>query len=1038
MKNKISFSRITLLLFLIIGNVKAQTNAIVSSDLVFEEVNGIVAIEAEYFYKQSKSENRQWYRTSKNETPSVGRDEDVTHILGASNNAYLEILPDTRVTHSDKLIHGESFSATGGDMAVLHYKVNINTPGKYFVWVRAYSVGSEDNGIHVGIDGEWPESGQRMQWCKGKDSWKWGNSKRTDKVHCGVPGLIFLDIDKAGPHEIVFSMREDGFEFDKFILTTDPDFKPGEGVGPVVKVKSGSLPATYPAVTKNPIQVVPYVDIVGKSVKGSHVIKAVSFPVDNNDFYVDKNKWLAVDPNKTKEAATSRKIPFNSGMYDVVFVAVGENDGNSEYKVYINDTQIGEFKVPMSSEMFAEGPNHNDLWENIEINKGDKITVQAKVGTDGTEYSRGRWSGIVFTPMTKGKTALVASAVQKEISAKPKKEFKEPELIFSDINKRGADGDAPIEISGELKQWHKVTLTLDGPFAHELDKELNAFTDYNMMVNFTHASGSPSYNVPGYFAADGNAGETSADCGTKWRAHLSPDKAGTWNYTLILKKGKNAAQEFSGEEIAQYSNLSGEFKIGKTDKKGRDFRAKGRLEYVGKHHLQFQGTKEYFVKAGPDAPETLLGFVDFDATYTVSSKGPLKKYEKHIDDWEPNYPTWKDGKGKGLIGAIGYLSNKGANAFSFLTYNSGGDGDNVWPFIKRNEKFNYDCSKLDQWGIVFDFAQQMGMYLHFKTQETENDDNNIGHKEDKIVTKVESLDGGDLGLERKLYYRELVARFGYLLALNWNFGEENTQTTKQQQDMIAFIDQIQVYKHNLVLHTFPSQQEKVYKPLLGDNSKLTGLSLQNNWNKVFEKTLLWRTESANAGVSWVVANDEQGSAGQGVPPDPNYNGFEADKLGYDLHDIRKQTLYGNLMAGGAGVEYYFGYKLPENDLRCEDWRSRDMSWDYCKIALDFFHAEVPFQDMENADNLIGNLTGDKDKHCLALKGEYYLIHLAYVNTTEIDLSNVEGTFKVKWFNPRSGGEFQTTTIKKIKGGSVVDIGMPPTDLDQDWLVVITK
>ena len=41
---------------------------------------------------------------------------------------------------------------------------------------------------------------------------------------------------------------------------------------------------------------------------------------------------------------------------------------------------------------------------------------------------------------------------------------------------------------------------------------------------------------------------------------------------------------------------------------------------------------------------------------------------------------------------------------------------------------------------------------------------------------VESLDGGNLGPERRLYLREMVARFGYVLALNWNLGEENTQT----------------------------------------------------------------------------------------------------------------------------------------------------------------------------------------------------------------------------------------------------------------------
>ena len=94
---------------------------------------------------------------------------------------------------------------------------------------------------------------------------------------------------------------------------------------------------------------------------------------------------------------------------------------------------------------------------------------------------------------------------------------------FSTIAVAGAKD---IEIAGALKQWHKVTLTLDGPGASERDADPNPFTDYRMTVTFTHESGTPKYNVPGYFAADGNASETSADSGRKWRAHLSPDKAG--------------------------------------------------------------------------------------------------------------------------------------------------------------------------------------------------------------------------------------------------------------------------------------------------------------------------------------------------------------------------------------------------------------------------------------------------------------------------------------------------------------------------------
>jgi len=106
------------------------------------------------------------------------------------------------------------------------------------------------------------------------------------------------------------------------------------------------------------------------------------------------------------------------------------------------------------------------------------------------------------------------------------------------------------------------------------------------------------------------------------------------------------------------------------------------------------GSGKYFLKAGADAPETLLGYADFDGTVANNpKKGPLKTFSPHVGDWASGDPVWQGSKGKGLIGAISYLSSKGCNAFSFLTYNAGGDGDNVWPFIERNDKLHYDCSK---------------------------------------------------------------------------------------------------------------------------------------------------------------------------------------------------------------------------------------------------------------------------------------------------------------------------------------------------------
>ncbi len=405
-------------------------------------------------------------------------------------------------------------------------------------------------------------------------------------------------------------------------------------------------------------------------------------------------------------------------------------------------------------------------------------------------------------------------------------------------------------------------------------------------------------------------------------------------------------------------------------------------------------------------------------------------------DWKPGDPVWQGGKGKGLIGALNYLAGKGANAFSFLTYNVGGDGDDVWPFLTPEDKFHYDCSKLDQWQIVFDHAQRLGLYLHFKLQETEIDDNRLDNQERPVPA---ALDGGDLGPERKLYCRELVARFGHELALNWNLGEENTQSTAQQRAMAHYLHTTDPYHHLIVVHTYPDWQDRVYPPLLGVQSDLTGASLQNSWNVAHQRTLKWVAQSAQAGKPWVVANDEQNPPDFGVPPDPGYEGFAGtagpDGRRYSLDDIRKLTLWGNLMAGGAGVEYYFGYRLPQNDLGCEDWRSRDRSWEYGRIALDFFR-RIPFWEMSNADALVGNERHDNSRFCLAKPGEVYAIYLPNGGVTELDLGQTNRAFDLLWFNPRTGRPLLEGDVRTVVGPGRVQVGPPPAEPEQDWAALL--
>lgn len=879
----------TLLLISTVCDANIADAAGIDATVVFAERDGLLAVEAEHFFQQTKDDVRSFHlTTSASEQDFKGPDGDPPHVAGASGGAYLEILPDTRRTHDDRLIRGENFAPDAGQMAVLHYNVHITTPGRYYVWARAFSTGTEDNGLHVGIDGTWPESGQRLQWCTGKNTWRWESKQRTDRQHCGEPHKIFLDIKEPGDHVIQFAMREDGFEFDRWLMTTDRDFKRPADAGPATLLKSGTLPTALPLVA-------------------------------------------AADDN-----APAKEKP------------------------------------------------------------------QQKMARD---------------------KSAVAQPLQMP---------------------RHPDGDGSVAISGVLRQWHNITFTMNGPYAHELDNHPNPFTDYKMQVTFTHSDGA-TYSVPGYFAADGNAANTSAVSGTKWRAHFAPDQTGDWTYRIAFTTGTDAAIDNTGKSapVKPFDLVQGKFHVDASDKSGRDLRAHGRLDYVGARYLQFAGSGQYFLKAGADAPETLLAFTDFDDTIARNpKKAPLKTWEPHLGDWREGDPTWGDQKGKGLIGAINYLSGKGCNAFSFLTYNAGGDGDNVWPFTTRDDKLHYDCSKLDQWGIVFEHGTQRGMYLHFKLQETENDDNRRGKKDGGSVR--ESLDGGDLARERKLYCRQLIARFGHNLALNWNIGEENTQSTAQQIAMIDYIAQTDPYDHPIVLHTFPDQQDKVYRPLLGDRSKLTGVSLQNSsLQTTHVQTAKWITESVKAGKPWVVAFDESGSAAHAQCPDLGYRGFDghdhSGKPTHTQHEVRKQTLWGTLMAGGAGNEYYFGYKFDENDIVCQDWRSRDQSWDYCRIAIEFFHEnKIPFWQMDNADALVGNPDHSNSKYCFAKPDSVYLVYLPDGGSSDLDLSSAGGSFEVRWFNPRQGGSLQKGSIESVSGGDSVSLGQPPAEKEQDWLAIIRR
>lgn len=252
-----------------------ETTGGVGPNTDFEEIDGIVVFEAEHYTEQTNTDERRlrWYEISvasgdipddeidgcvvdtpctADNTPLcnlysecdgdglAGEGNALTDPAEASGEAYLEILPDRRRADAANEEPSGGFTNTGGQVAVLSYRVFFNQTGRYYGYCRARGRGPAANGLHLGIDGEWPSndlgdnSGMRWQFPNG---WRFVNHRRGQNQHTGgvnIGGVsqedanIWFEVDEPGWHDVQVSMREDGVEIDKFMFVLDAADAPGE------------------------------------------------------------------------------------------------------------------------------------------------------------------------------------------------------------------------------------------------------------------------------------------------------------------------------------------------------------------------------------------------------------------------------------------------------------------------------------------------------------------------------------------------------------------------------------------------------------------------------------------------------------------------------------------------------------------------------------------------------------------------------------------------------------------------------------------
>jgi len=383
-----------------------------NSKIVFKEKGGNVLIEAESFSKQSRHKVRAWHITTSKLTPKVTPDGDPTHLKGASRGAYVEILPDTkRRTHEPSVID-VNYSLTPGRLGVLSYPVQFKTPGRYYLWVRGYCTRTgNDDSIHLGINGTWPESGKNVFWNT-PEGWHWTSHRMTQSG--SDFGKTYLDVKTPGLHTIQISMREDGAELDQLYLSnkTPDKHKPPKYVPPNWASTATPGPKTVASVKPTPksaptppanILDLPHIsvpeaecEIHTREDDGSRIICPNDFPT-GKAYHKNNSRHMALNLKVATSADTSVSFPYPTKSYYVSLTYLPETDCKVIHKIKVNGKTVLTCEVPKHTSG-ALSKLKMKTSEKIRIRRGSTITISTKsLERSGGDHTAGRWELLRFS-----------------------------------------------------------------------------------------------------------------------------------------------------------------------------------------------------------------------------------------------------------------------------------------------------------------------------------------------------------------------------------------------------------------------------------------------------------------------------------------------------------------------------------------------------------------------------------------------------------------------------------------------------------------